>query len=32
MRHFEVLRERGPARQFQRSQSLQPDLGYGIDL
>jgi hypothetical protein len=32
MRRFEILRERGQARQFQRSLSLQPDLGYGIDL
>jgi hypothetical protein len=32
MRHFEMLRGRGRAQQFQRSQSLQPDLGYGIDL
>jgi hypothetical protein len=32
MRHFEVLREREQARQFQHSHGLAPDLGYGIDL
>ena len=32
MCRVQLLRERGQARQFQRSLSLQPDLGYGIDL
>ena len=32
MRRLQVLREREQVRQFQPGQSLQPDLGYGIDL